>query len=68
MTTYFGEAVVNHISIFQGKGDGTLLPSVEYAVGWHAGSVLTHDPTFAAFAGPQECYDDPTEEREGVGT
>jgi uncharacterized protein (TIGR03437 family) len=34
VTTYFGAAIVNHFSLFRGKGDGTLLPSVEYVAGW----------------------------------
>jgi uncharacterized protein (TIGR03437 family) len=34
VTTYFGDAIVNHFSVFQGKGDGTLSQSVEYTAGW----------------------------------
>jgi len=34
VTTYFGDAIVNHFSVFQGKGGGNLSQSVEYAAGW----------------------------------
>jgi len=34
VATYFGDAIVNHISLFLGKGDGTLMPSIEYFAGW----------------------------------
>jgi uncharacterized protein (TIGR03437 family) len=43
VTTYFGAAIVNHIFLFQGKGDGTLLPSVEYIAGWAPETAIVAD-------------------------
>jgi uncharacterized protein (TIGR03437 family) len=43
VTTYFGDAIVNHISFFQGNGDGTLSTSVEYKVGWASESAAAAD-------------------------